>query len=224
MSAFPQGYVEVSAEARARLEAEAKAGHERATAFVQSQSMGDVVRRQREAEEADAERRRAAGDPQELLAEAHRQLAEAQAEVERVEPLVARARDLVRDIEQGHAAAKAAIAEADRVSAGMLVMAITRGAALPSDHDADALGAAERIGRRLAVARAALAQLEMAEPRQQLLYHDPTHWRRPPDHETIFTRIPPPARHHTARGGPKTAQAGMLAGFATARQSAGARR
>jgi hypothetical protein len=123
---------------------------------------------ERQAREAEAEAQRKAGNPLAVLAVSHTLQAEAQTEVDRLTPLVERARDLVEDLTRRHAEARAAITDHHTVAAARLTEALAAGTAreaLPTAPKTDSLeAAATATAGRLRIASDALQQLttEMA--------------------------------------------------------------
>ncbi len=118
---------------------------------------------ERHAREVEAERQRKASNPRGVLRQAHHLRAEAQAEVDRLTPLVLRARELVADLSQRLADARAAIAQQQTAAVARLTSALAAGAAgdaLPTAGKADSLeAAASAVAIRLKIAEEAARQL-----------------------------------------------------------------
>jgi hypothetical protein len=110
----------------------------------------EAQRREREAEAA----RRAGPDPRMVLRQTHQLHAEAQAEVDRIAPLVERARRLVDDLEGGQQQQDAAAEVARNAAAEALIAAITAGQDAPLLPPLD-VSAAEATAGEPASARAA---------------------------------------------------------------------
>jgi hypothetical protein len=148
-----QGYVDASAQAK---EAWERAEEVRLRWVGPGVRHASEIAAERTEREAAAEAERKAADPRGVLKAAHELRAEAQAEVERLEPLVARARELVAEITGRHHQHETAIEEGDAAAASRLIEAIASGAArdaLPLSPRTDAIeSAAAQTGTKLRIA------------------------------------------------------------------------
>ena len=117
----------------------------------------EIARQAREREEA-AEAERQARNPAAVLRAAHILRAAAQAEVERLDPLVARARQLVEDLEGRQQEHAAAVVGAEEAAAARLIEAPAAAPSAPAPPLAVVPAAV--LVAQLATAKAALVQLE----------------------------------------------------------------
>jgi hypothetical protein len=148
------GYSDISPAALARFEAEA----EWRQSLPPVLHAGEIARQRREREEA-AEAERKAHNPEAVLRAAHILRAEALAEVERLAPLVTRARQLVEDLERRQQEHAAVVVGAEEAAAARLIEALAAGSEAPPAPPLDVVPAAA-LAHELATAKGALAELE----------------------------------------------------------------
>jgi hypothetical protein len=124
----------------------------------------EIAAERRQREDEDEAARRARGDPRAVLRAAIVLQAEAQAEVDRLTPLVLRARELVEGLTERQSEARVAITDQQTVAAAKLTEALAAGVgreALPTAPQTDSLeAAAAALAGRLRIAADALRHLE----------------------------------------------------------------
>jgi hypothetical protein len=172
-----QGYSNISAKARQNYEAGEAIVRQMAGPPILHASARAAERRAREGAAEAA--RRTAPDPRGVLRAAIGMRAEAAAEVDRLAAPLARARQLVDNLERRQQEHAAAVVGADQAGAAALIEALAAGtaAAPPAPADAAPNGAngAEALPRELRIARLACDQLEAEDRAARDLLERRTH-------------------------------------------------